>query len=171
MDTLFNPELRDPKQFLVVPGRLQSLSFKLGLATAKFPPDRVKVIDKSLWQKILEYKAMYAAGVRCIIAKATDGLATDPTFLQDVPRIRDAGMKLMVYHYMRRHLSGIDQAHHCLEVIQPALIAFENHVVVWEDLEDDDGVTNEVGRKNSFAFVDEVKRSFRKGGFYCSYNY
>jgi lysozyme len=91
-----------------------------------------QVLDLSRYNTVLSFPALYNAGIRGIIHKATQNDDhVDPCYVKRVQPIRSAGIMHGAYHFGTGDTSGYDQAVHFLETVNPddrTLLALD-----WED--------------------------------------
>jgi GH25 family lysozyme M1 (1,4-beta-N-acetylmuramidase) len=95
-----------------------------GRGPADPPADWPRGIDVSSWQHPsgakIDWKKVRDSGVRFAIVKATEGKTyTNPYFVEDRTRAREAGLVVGAYHYARPKLpisTAAEQARHFLDV-------------------------------------------------------
>lgn len=72
--------------------------------------------DFSMWNAILDANAVRGNGITYAWCKATEGIGyVDPTFFNKVKQLREAGIVVGAYHFMRSG-SAVAQANHFREV-------------------------------------------------------
>jgi GH25 family lysozyme M1 (1,4-beta-N-acetylmuramidase) len=81
-------------------------------------PGRIRGIDVSHWNGVVDHAAAARGGIAFVIAKATQGTyLTDPRFADNVAAAREAGVIVGAYHFYDYRQSGRAQARHLLEVL------------------------------------------------------
>jgi len=93
----------------------------LSVATAPAPSGgAIPGIDVSMWQGPIDFSQVAVAGVRFVIAKATDGpTAVDPMYELDKAGAKAAGLAFTAYHFARPSSAWHDalrQADHFVDV-------------------------------------------------------
>jgi GH25 family lysozyme M1 (1,4-beta-N-acetylmuramidase) len=84
-------------------------------------PGRVRGIDVSHWNGVVDHAAAARGGIAFVIAKATQGTyLTDPRFAENVAAAREAGVVVGAYHFYDFRQPGRAQARHLLEVLGEA---------------------------------------------------
>jgi lysozyme len=80
----------------------------------------VRGIDVSKWQGQVDWRAVRAAGIRFAFVRVSDGTTIlDPTFAQNWPAARAAGVMRGAYQYFRPEEDPIEQADRLLATMGP----------------------------------------------------
>src|SRR5215470_1317293 len=108
------------------------------------------IFDISHYQGHVDFAAAYAAGMRAVIVKATEGLKyTDPTFNRNVIEAQAAGLLVGAYHFGTGATSGLEQAQHFLSVVG------HNQCLTVLDFEDS---TSQMSLVEAIEFVLEIQQ-------------
>ena len=163
---------RNPEHFLYpFPSRWDRFkSFVVGSIQAA--PEYVKGIDISKWQGAqIDFGQVKAAGYEFVIIKATDGLAVDPLYQVNWPKIVDAGLIPGAYHFFRGNVNGNSQAVHHMSVIDELLESTNLVIPSHADVESTDGVTVATRMARLWDFMAQITISWRAPGIYSSSYY
>jgi GH25 family lysozyme M1 (1,4-beta-N-acetylmuramidase) len=89
-------------------------------------------IDISKWNGDWDAKKARAAGAHFVFIKSSQATFTDPRFLANWRKAREAGLLRGAYHYLDYTQSGVDQARYCLSLLEddpgelPMVVDFEH---------------------------------------------
>ncbi len=131
---------------------------------------KIKMMDWSRYQagEVKDIQAIKDAGFVVVILQATYGYKTDSSFNTFWPILIDNGFVVMTYHMYYAGLSGVDQAHHHLEIVRPMWEAQGARYPAILDVEVRDGIAIPVRVSRAQNFTGEIRKE-TKPGTYCSY--
>lgn len=139
---------------------VNALRRAFGFLRNAFAPDMLTaVIDLSKWNTVVDWQALYNSGVRCVILRASFGMAgVDLKFAEYVQAAHAVGLLVMTYHYFDSTGGGAAQASHHWGLISQFFNLLGYVPVVWCDVEDAaTGTSNSQRLNRVLSFLTTIK--------------
>lgn len=136
----------------------------------------VEGCDISYWQGVIDFKIMYAVGIRFVIIRAGYGMKADKNFITYINGAISAGIMVGIYWFM--YAGSITEARNnarkCIEIIAP----YKEYIVcrVWADWEYDSDknagyMTNAKRSSMVRAFLSQLQDEGYEVGIYSNQDY
>jgi len=130
----------------------------------------LKGIDVSHHNGQVDWPAVYKAGARFALIKATEGTSyVDGQLRTNLLAARQAGLYVGLYHYFQPGEQPVAQANHLLQTVQritrlePATRAFRNLLVPFLDLEEAGGLSRDRLVNSALSFIKRVRAVLGRG--------
>ena len=126
-----------------------------------------KVIDVSYWQGAINWKQVYADGVRGAIIRFADGMMADSRFTSNMQNAKAAGLHVGAYIFSRA--LNLKQAREEAKRIIKACKPYKCDLPLYIDLEWSEQA--QIANALATAYLDECDKQGVKGGIYANLNW
>lgn len=122
----------------------------------------IKGIDVSVWQGVIDWKSVKAAGVEFAIIRASSGSRVDKMFHYNITEAQKAGIHVGVYHYCYALTpeEAREEAQHFINTISPYIIDYP----VMFDFEDNSQA--KLGKERLTQIAEAFLSELKNAGYY-----
>jgi len=166
----FNPNLRKREDFFYpLPGRLDRA--KSYLVSILETPTRIRGVDLSHWNGVVDFEKLKLSGIDFVILKATESdWFLDDTFDYNWRASLDADLLVMPYHFFRDNVKGAPQVEWFFKAENGGTFIeeVEGKTILWWDVETNDGATISARQSRLFGACTNTVSKGVQTGYYSS---